>query len=270
MTGVTRARPTSRLPLKDRGVLITRPEQQSRALREALEKLGAATVSIPTIEIAGPRAGGPLDAALRRLKDYDWVVVTSVNGVRACVARARALRIRLGRTASPRWGAVGPATAAELRRAGIRVAQTPTRYLTKAIGRELRAVSGRRVLLPRADAAGPTLASILRRRGASVDEVVAYHTIIGPKRNRDRLHRALADGRVDTIVLTSASTVHGLMRLLGTKPRTRRPMRFVCIGPITAAALREYGLTATAVAAEHTTRGIIDALIKPALRRSYA
>jgi uroporphyrinogen III methyltransferase / synthase len=264
MTATARPRSVSRLPLKDRGVLITRPERQSRPLRDALRKLGAATVAVPTIEIAAPRAGGPLDAALRRLDRYDWVVVTSVNGVRACVARARALRIRLGRTTPPRWGAVGPATAAELRRAGIRVAQTPTRYLTRVIGRELREVRGRRVLLPRADSASPTLASVLRERGASVDEVVAYHTIIGPKRHREGLRRALAGGRVDTIVFTSASTVHGLIRLLGPKSPALKAVALVCIGPVTAAALGEYGLTATTVATEHTTRGIVDALRKPA------
>jgi uroporphyrinogen-III synthase len=261
-----RARRTPRLPLQGRRVLVTRPAQQSRTLSDALGRLGAVTVAVPTIEIIGPRAGGPLDAALRRLADYDWVVVTSVNGVRACVARARALRVPLGRSVRPRWAAVGPATAAELRRADIRVAQMPARYLTSAIGRELRAVRGRRILLPRADAASPTLASVLRARGAVVDEVVAYRTRIGPKRNRDRLRRALAGGRVDTIVLTSASTVHGLMRLLGRRSRARHPaapVAFVCIGPVTAAALEEYGMTATAVATEHTTRGIIDALVKP-------
>lgn len=254
------------LPLQGRRVLVARPQRQSRTLRDALRKLGARTVCVPTIGIVAPRAGGPLDTALRRLADYDWVVVTSANGARACAARARALRIRVDGVPRPRWAAVGPATAAELRRAGIRVAQTATRYLTRVIGRELRPVRGRRVLLPRADAAGPALASVLRERGARVDEVVAYHTVIGPRQNRDRLRRALEDGRVDTIVLTSASTAHGLMRLLGPRPRAFGRVAFVCIGPVTAAALAEYGLTPTAVAVEHTTRGIVDALVTLARR----
>ena len=92
MTAAARARPSPRarrtsrpdrtwhFPLENRGILITRPERQSRALQDALHELGAATVCVPTIEIAGPRSGGTLDAALRRLGDYDWVVVTSPNG----------------------------------------------------------------------------------------------------------------------------------------------------------------------------------------------
>jgi uroporphyrinogen-III synthase len=246
-------------PLQGRRVLITRPLGQRRDLSVALRRLGATPVSVPTIAIAGPRAGGPLDAALKRLSDYDWVVLTSVNGARACIARARALEIPFG-APRPRWAAVGPATAAALTRAGIKVAQIPSRYLTRAIGRELRAVRGRRVLLPRADAAGRELASVLRARGASVDEVVAYHTTIGPTRYRDRLRRALTTGAIDTVVLTSASTVHGLMRLLGAIRRPPRAIAYICIGPVTAAALAEYGFTATAVATEHTAAGVVDAL----------
>jgi uroporphyrinogen III methyltransferase/synthase len=212
------------------------------------------------IRITGPRAGGPLDRALRRIERYDWVVATSANGVRSCLNRARALGIDLA-AARVRWAAIGPATSGVLRGAGIRVAMTPRRYLTSAIARELREVAGRRVLLPRADVAPPALAQALRARGAVVDEVTAYRTALVPSREGERLRRLISEGRIDTVLFTSASTVRGLVRLLGRGRRALAGLTIACIGPVTAAAVVDAGLRPHAVAATHTTDGLIRALL---------
>lgn len=246
-------------PLARRRVLVTRPRAQSGPLVARLRALGAEAIAVPTIGIAGPRAGGPLDAALRRLADYDWVVVTSANGARACRVRARALGADL-RGPRPRWAAVGPATARALRAAGVAVAMMPSRFLTEAIAEEVPVAAGDRVLLPRTEAAPPGLAQALRRRGAVVDEVVAYRTVIAPPRSRPRLHAAIHRG-VDAVVLTSPSTVHGLVRLLGDRRGALGRAAIACIGPVTATAAIEEGLRPAVVAGEHTVDGLLDALV---------
>jgi uroporphyrinogen-III synthase len=248
------------LPLAGRRVLVTRPRAQSRALARRLQALGAEAHIVPAISIVPPRAGGPLDRALRRLGDYDWVIVTSANGARACIRRARSLGVDPG-AAPTRWAAVGPATARVLRRAGVAVAMTPSRFLTEAIADELRDVRGQRILLPRTEAAPPSLAEALRSRGAAVDEVAAYRTVLAPARSRSRL-RALVDGRgIDTVIFTSASTVRGLLRLLGDRRDALRQMEIACIGPVTAAAVHQEGFTPAVVAEEHTVEGLVSAMV---------
>lgn len=218
-------------------------------------------VAVPTIAILPPEPGGPLDEALHRLERYDRVIVTSANGARACLARARALGIDLSRVRRVRWAAVGPATAAVLHEAGVPVTAVPSRYLTEAIVREIGDVAGARVLLPRTDAAGPALARSLRARGAEVDEVTAYRTVLAPPRSRARLRRLMAARHVDTVIFTSASTVRGLMRLLGEETVALREMTIACIGPVTAAAVVEEGFHPAVVATEHTAEGLVDALL---------
>lgn len=254
-------------PLEGLRVLVTRPRAQNRSLCDRLKSLGAEPVAVPTIGIVPPRADGPLDQALRRLEDYDWVVVTSANGARACLARARALRVDLTR-ARVRWAAIGPATAAALREAGIAVAMTPSRFVTDAIASEWPGGAGQRVLLPRTDAAPPGLAEALRARGAVVDEITAYRTVLAPMRSRAKVRRLVTAHEVDAVVFTSASTVRGLVRLLGDDRAALAGIEIACIGPVTAAAVIEEGFSPAVVAQRHTVEGLLDALV--AHRRTRA
>jgi uroporphyrinogen III methyltransferase/synthase len=138
---------------------------------------------------------------------------------------------------------------------------TPSRYLTAALGRQLRSVAGRRVLLPRADIATPALARLLRARGARVDQVTAYRTLPPSAAAGTRVRRLVEEGRVDTVLFTSASTVRGLVRLVGRGPALRR-LAVACIGPVTAAAAVTAGLPPHAVATAYTIDGLIRALLQ--------
>lgn len=249
------------LPLEGRRILVTRPRRQSRQMCGRLSRLGAQPVAVPTITIAGPRPGGPLDTALRMIDRYDWVVITSANGARAVLARARALEVNLAGGTRRRWAAIGPATAAVLQEAGVRVALMPPRFLTDAVAEALDDVSGLRILLPRTDAAGPALGATLIARGATVEEVTAYRTVLAPEGSRIEVRRLIGSRAVDTVLFTSASTVRGLVRLLGEERDGLRAMVIGCIGPVTAAAVAAEGFEATVVASEHTTDGLIAALV---------
>ncbi len=247
-------------PLAGVRVLVTRPRAQGRALCERLRRLGAVATSVPTIRIVPPAPGGPLDHALARLREYDWVIVTSANGAGACLRRAHALGIDLA-AAGVRWAAIGPATAGALRRSGIEVDMIPSRYLTEAIVDEFAVAPGDRLLLPRTDVAPPGLAEALRARGAVVDQVPAYRTDLAPARSRSRIRRLIDARMVDVVVVTSASTVHGLVRLLHGMIDALRQVEIACIGPVTAAAVVEEGLVPSVVADPHTVDGLIAALV---------
>src|SRR4029077_4482443 len=152
-------------------VLVTRPRAQASDLVRALETWGARPVLFPTVEIRAPVDATSMDGAVVRLRDYHWLVFTSANAVpgvfdRLGAAPAADLGLRIA--------ALGPATAAEIRRRGARVDFVPSEYLGAQLGRELPDVEGRTVLLPQGDQAGSDIVEALIRRGARVDVVEAY------------------------------------------------------------------------------------------------
>lgn len=247
-------------------LLVTRPASQAAELVGALRSHGVESVCVPTVAIDRSSAAATLDRMLATLDGADWLVLTSANGAEALAARL-ALSDR-GLPPGVRVAAVGPATAATLADAGIRVDHVPEAYLTVEIASGLGDLAGRRVVLARADAATPDLREALIARGASVEEVVAYRTIEGPAASRDPLRHALHRD-LDGLTFTSSSTVRGLLRLASAVDRSRaRSLPAYCIGPVTAATARRAGFHVAAVAAEHTAGGLADA-VADRLARSH-
>jgi len=240
--------------VKGRRVLLTgsRPERYAARLREG----GAVPVEVPTIAVR-PIESRELDRALGRLARFDWVAVTSPNGVRAVFDRLRALD--LAPPPEVRWAAVGPATASELEARGVNVAAVPPAGVGVAIADALGDVAGRAVLLPRSAAASDDLPAALESRGAEVHAIDAYRTAEGPETSRAPLGEVLAGG-IDAVVFTSGSTVRGFVRLAGDPARALRDVVTVAIGPVTAAAAREAGIGPVVVARERTPRGVAEAL----------
>jgi len=239
-------------------LLVTRPAPQAPELVSLLAELGIDAISVPTVGIAPAPPGGALDDAIRSLDGAAWLVITSVNGAAAVLARMAALGRSL--PASLRVAAVGPATAAALEASGVRVVHVPSRYRTVAIAEGLGEVAGRRVVLARADAATPDLREALRRRGALVEEVVAYRTVEGPAASRDRIRAALAQP-LDGVTFTSGSTVRGLHALLSPPEALRATaLPAFCIGPVTARVARRAGFAVPVVAATHTVAALAQAI----------
>lgn len=233
-------------------LLVTRPRGQVEALAKALRDAGFEPVCVPTVAVESA-ADRSLEAALEHLDDFDWLIVTSANGVPPLVPRVPA-------DTRTHIAAVGPATAEALRQAGIRVDHVPDDYLTVAIANGLGDVRGRNVLLARADAATPQLRDALIQRGAEVTEAVAYRTVEGPPTSREPLRRALETG-LDGIVFSSGSTVRGLLALLDAEEQEQaRRIPALCIGPVTAEQAEASGFEVAVVAADHSGIGLTQAI----------
>lgn len=239
-------------------LLVTRPGSQAAELVALLAGRGIGAISVPTVETAPVAAGGPLDEAISSLDGAAWLVITSVNGAEAVLARLAAMDRSL--PAGLRVAAVGPATSAALRAGGLRVDHVPSRYRTVAIAEGLGVVTGRRVVLARADAATPDLREALVQRGALVEEVVAYRTVEGPPASRDRIRSALAQA-LDGVTFTSGSTVRGLQALLSPPEALRATaLPAFCIGPVTARIARRAGFAVPVVAGSHTVDALAAAI----------
>jgi uroporphyrinogen-III synthase len=258
-----KARKTHR-PLTGRRILVTRARHQAGTLSKALRREGATVIEIPSIEIRPPRSFRRLDSALRHLGQYDWLILTSVNGVEAFFARLKQLRISASNLQHLRIAAIGPATRKAIRARGLRVSVMPREYVAEAVVHTLRArVAGKHVLLVRARVARDVIPRELRRAGAKVEVAEAYRTI-APRRSRPRLRTLLhKPNRPHVITFTSSSTARNLVELLGGKQRARRSLkgiRLASIGPVTTGTLRELGLRADIQARTFTIPGLVKAL----------
>jgi uroporphyrinogen-III synthase len=147
------SRPSAKtnLSLAGRRILVGRARLQASALSSGLRKLGAQVVEIPFIEIHKPRSYQPLDTALKNLRHYDWLILTSTNGVDAVWERLRKLRLTRKHLRHLKVAAIGPATRRAIERRGIKVDVVPEEYVAESVVETLREqVAGKRVLLARA------------------------------------------------------------------------------------------------------------------------
>src|SRR5437879_6043202 len=155
--------------LAERHIAITRPPEQAQQLADLLEAAGARVTVLSSIDIAPLEETSGLDAAVERLaqgeRAYDWVVFTSVNGVRALDQRLAALGRGWSVLRRPAVAAIGPATAQALEAHGITPALVPDEYVAEGILRGIGDVAGKCLLLLRADIARKPLAEELRRGG---------------------------------------------------------------------------------------------------------
>lgn len=240
-------------PLFGKRVVVTRARDQASALVKALEWAGASTVELAAIEITEPVDGGAgLRAAAASVADYDWVVLTSVNGATRFLDELRDARALAGVSVA----AIGPGTAGALAARSIAADLMPEEYVAESLLAAFPAPpAGRagRVLLPRAAVARDVLPEGLRAAGWQVDVVEAYRTVTAAPTPAEREAAATAD----VITFTASSTVERYLEIKGDDPV---PPLVACIGPITADTARAHGLHVDVVAAEHTIPGLVAAL----------
>ena len=253
----------ARPPLAGLTVLVPRARDQAGDFSALLRARGAEPLEVPTIEIRPVASTAELDRAVGDLAAgrFDWVVLTSVNGVAAVRARAEALGHGPAAVTTAKVAAVGPATEAALRLWGVEPDLVPEVATTAALGAAFAArpaASGSgRVLLARADLANPELAATLRDKGWAASEVVAYHTV--PVGTLDpAARRRLDGGEVDWVAFTASSTVTGFLRGYGGPPPPG--VRVAAIGPVTAGTARSAGIRVAATAADHTIGGLVAAI----------
>ena len=262
-------------------MLVGRARHQAGALSAELRKQGASVIEIPFIEIRKPQSFQPLDSALRNLHTYDWLILTSVNGVDAMWERMSRLGLSLDRGGPDcegnrlRVAAIGPATKKAIEQRGTRVNVMPKEYVAESVVRSLQSkVKGQRVLLVRAKVARDVIPQQLRRAGAQVDVIEAYETVV-PRASRTRLQQVMEDPRrrPHIVTFTSSSTVKNFVELLGERKSSKsraaqlQGIKAASIGPVTSATLRDFGLPVQIAAKEFTIPGLVSAILSAVARQ---
>lgn len=262
-------------PLFGKRIVVTRARSQASQMVVELEGLGAEVIEFPTISIKSLFHPG-VEQVIGNMTGYKWIIFTSVNGVKEFLNQIYRLGYDIRDLKGPQICAIGPATAAELRGRGIRVAAIPKVFRAEAIIEVLqgKALPGEKVLIPRARGAREVLPETLRAQGIIVDEIEIYEAV--PEQGiTEREKRLLEEGLLDVITFTSSSTVRNFVNILGPENTRRlqekskghdslaeaRPL-IACIGPITAETARQLGFDVHLIAREYTIKGLVEALVE--------
>jgi len=251
-------------PLFGKRVVMTRTPEQAGEFARLLAAYGAEPLEVPTIQLVPPASWGAIDRAIARIGSYQWLVFTSMNGIGPFMDRLR-LAGKDARALAPlRIGAIGPRTAQELERYGVRADLVPTHYQAEGLLESLRAehLRGQKVLIPRAEVAREILPEQLRDMGATVDVIPVYRTVV-PAGDVAPLKEQLEAERIDVVTFTSSSTVRNFVELVGGAVEARRlaaKTSIACIGPVTAKTAEECGLTVSIMPKENTIPALAGAI----------
>ena len=246
--------------LAGRKIVVTRSRNQAAQLTNLLKAEGVIVYEIPAIEIILLNDGiQTLRNELERIKDYSWILITSVN---SAIILDQILRDS-GR--DWKWlqvvkiGCIGKATASKVTELGGTVSLVPSRYQAESMADELTkaSLSGKQILLPRAAGSRPVLPEQLRQSGAIVKEIHIYKAEVA-EGNRQALINLLDGNQIDFITFTSSSTVRNFADLAGELSWQKIPV--ASIGPITSQTLREFGVEPAVEAEEFTIEGLVRSL----------
>ncbi|MDB4867438.1 MAG: cobA [Cohnella sp.] len=256
-------------PLFGLRVLVTRARSQASELVDKIDELGGEPYEFPVIETRLPESAEAVEAvraALAEPESYDWVVLTSVNGVDYFFRWLKSIESDIRRFHRARFAAVGPKTAEALAVRGIRAHTLPEQFraegLLDSLADQLK--PGQNALLPRGDLARELLPRELERLGVRAVEIDVYETV--PTESRDPFLLEMIQNReIHAVTFTSSSTVVNLLdalRRLGAEDPAAllRNVDIACIGPITARTAEENGLHVTALAQSSTIDGLVQAL----------
>jgi uroporphyrin-III C-methyltransferase len=267
------------LPLTGKTVLVTRSAGQSSQFSELLKQEGADVIEMPALVITPPSSWEELDNAIANLYEFDWLILTSSNGVEYFLERLYAQEENTRALGILQIAVVGKKTAASLKAHGITPNFIPPNFVADSLIEHFpEPLEGRRILFPRVESGGrDILVKELTVRGAEVIEVAAYESGC-PSQMEPAALDALQHQRVDVITFGSAKTVKHFVQLVEAFlsgdsqqfPTVLSRLQDVCIasiGPQTSIACRQLLGRVDVEAREYTLDGLTQAIVQWATDR---
>jgi len=254
------------LPLFGTSLGITRPEEQADDVMEKVVRLGGEPVIMPMIKVnpVDSAQAAVIRAMLDRLKEFQWLIFTSVNGVTEFFRHLRNAGLDSRALSAAKIAAIGTSTAARLEAYGVRADLVPGEFRAEALGADLASrAAGQAVLWLCASRGRDVLPSLLRKAGVHLEQLVVYENSDIESFSVDVLAR-LRSGNLSWVGLSSPSIARRFAQLLSNAEILPSDItsRLVAISPVTAAAARDCGLRIDAVAEEFTWDGLLAAVQK--------
>ncbi|WP_347862643.1 uroporphyrinogen-III synthase [Salimicrobium sp. PL1-032A] len=237
-------------------VLITRAEEQSGVLKERLESRGATTLVVPLLSFV-KRTDARNVELLSQLDHYDWVILTSTNGVRFY---KELVEKYIGYFPSHlAYAAVGKKTEQALKKEGLHVAFVPSEFTGEALVEEWvpKLREEERVLYIRGNRSKSTLPEGMKKQRISFDSMTAYDTLI-VEENGNRLRQVFEHDGVDAVTFFSPSQVEAFVELIGDYSEEALGLPCFCIGPTTEKSASKSGFQEVYTPSTYTAEALID------------
>lgn len=251
-----------RRPLFGKRIVITRDRQGNDSFGAMLSAQGAEAIPLDTIRIVDRTEDSEVQRTLARLRDFDWIFLTSANGVRYVLAALSRMGRDARALAGPKIACIGGESAACLAGFGVRADFVPTKFTSKAMVEELskqESLAGQKVVLLRSGIAPDDLPKALSQLGGMVTDCPVY-TVESLRQNPSDLLSRLANHKIDWITFTSSSTVRSFFEQIPLDRVAASKVRVASIGPETTRQLRDLSVRVELEAAQHTVEGLVRAL----------
>lgn len=252
------------LPLFGKTVVVTRAKEQARPFIDLLEQTGAQVISFPTIEVAAPGSFRLIDKKISHLKEYDYLVFTSINGVKAFLSRMKILNKDSRCLNGIKIAAIGKMTAHVLKKHFLFPEIIPDTFTSKHLANEFKKedIKKKEILLIKSKLSSDVLPGQLRKMGAKVDEISAY-TVREPRVDLKKFKLLFKHQEVDLITFTSPSTFNNFILLMKGEPvkQLLKGVRVAAIGPVTRKEITKQGVRVSITASQHTVSALVDAIV---------
>ena len=256
----------SKLPLRDRLVVLTRPAGRSADWKATLAEAGAAVIELPLLEISFEPDEDTLADVLDTIGEYDWIIFTSANGVRGFFDRFLMRFSDIRSIGGARFACVGPATEKALRSYHLDADLVAAQPDAVALGRELMTkftVENQKLVVATGNLADPALPRLLMEEGLAIVDILKVYSTdqksIAEAPEAAEFRRRGADA----IVFASPSAVESFMHQAASlRPEVgARHPKVIAVGPTSADAVRRTGIPLGATATAPTAKAIRDAII---------
>lgn len=240
---------------------MTRAQAQARLLVQKLKAQGAKVLLSPAIRTEALPLSKNGRGYLRKLSQFDCVLLTSVNAVDILVKYWKSFQPKEKWPAQALVYAIGEKTAESLKKARVPVHAVAKEFVSESLLQLLGKIQGKKVLIPRAKQGREVLLEGLRRKGAQVVLWPLYQTILQPL--KAQVKKDLIQGKVNIVAFTSASCVKGFMKNL-TRSHIKsifQKSQAASIGPVTSQSLKSYGVTPHFQAQKSTIEGMVNAVV---------
>ncbi len=252
--------------LSGRRIAVTRPTGSAAEWRARLEALGAEVVELPMIKVSKDVNLNTLAEVFQELGGYEWLIFTSVNGVRFFFEEFHRVYDDIRSLGLVRIAAVGEATAAAVREQHLRVDLQPKKATGEELVKELiarEAMDSAKILVVTGNRNREVVVEKLSEARAIVDQLPVYRT----EETDLAADPVAADFRTkgaDAILFASPSAVQSFFDQAGAlklAAKARKPLAG-SIGPTTTATMKQLGLPVDFEAAEASLDALVAALLK--------
>ena len=254
------------MTLSGKTILVTRAQSQAQELAGLIAAQGGTPMIVPMIEILPPASWEACDRAIDRLHMYDGIIFTSTNAVDYFFQRMSERSASPQELRSKKIFTVGERTKEAVVTMGLRATAVPEKHTSADLGNMLAGedLHGTSFLFPHGNLTNNTFSGNLKLLGASVDSIIVYQTRHPQPQQTEELRKKLLASAIDVVTFTSPSTIQNFSTLF--RPDEISMMNdwttIAVIGPTTAMAAKDIGLTVDILARESTMTGLVNSIIE--------